>query len=271
MARIIKYTESEINKIKTTALKDFKEYLSTLIVSNKGEIHFNKNYEIILPKIENKIKFFITPKAYSKMLQYVIQSDIEIAWHGTIEHPNPDEYILTDVMLYPQTVTATTVTTDQEKYEEWLNALDDDIFNKIRFQGHSHVNMSTNPSGTDLNYYDDLTEALTRAEYYVFLIMNKSQNFYIEIRDLKNNVLYEKPDIEILVLDEDGNTLLKDIDEEITLNAEKPKPIKYTYPNSQRYYGSENNYNYSYYQGKFDNFYDDLEEKFKSKKEKRKK
>lgn len=268
MAKIIKYTQSEIEKIKVTALKDFKEYLTALVIDTKGGIHFNKNYEIVIPKTENKIKFIITPKAYSKMLQYVLQSNIEIAWHGTIEHPNPDEYILTDVMLYPQTVTATTVTTDQEKYEEWLNTIDDETFNKLRFQGHSHVNMSTNPSATDIDYYDDLTDALTRAEYYIFLIMNKSQNFYIEIRDLKNNILYEKEDIEIIILDEDGNTLLKTIDEEITLNAEKPQPVKYTYPHSQ-FYGSENKY--KYYQGKFDNFYDDLEEKFKSKKEKKKK
>lgn len=270
MAKIIKYTESEIEKIKVTALKDFKEYLAALVIDAKGGIHFNKNYEIVVPKIENKIKFIITPKAYSKMLQYVLQSTIEIAWHGTIEHPKEEEYILTDVMLYPQTVTAATVTTDQEKYETWLNTLDDETFNKLRFQGHSHVNMATNPSGVDLNYYDDLTNALTRAEYYIFLIMNKAQNFYIEIRDLKNNILYEKEDIELVILDEDGNTLLQTIDKEITLNADKPKPIKntkYNYLNSQFDEGT-----YKYYPGKFDNFYDDLEEKFKArnKKEKRK-
>lgn len=270
--KTLKFTDETVAQIKENVLQEFVEYLSKINLAQTKKINFNKTYTSISKPSPNKIKFIITPNAYQKMLQYTLQSELEIAWHGTVEHPDETTYILKDVMLYPQTVTAATVETDQTKYEQWLEALPDETFNQLRFQGHSHVNMSTTPSITDCIYYDELTNALSAATYYIFLIINKKQNMYIEIRDLKNNILYEKTDIEILVLDENGENLLNDIEISIKENTETKKLKNYAwnnaYPNYTHNYKPSNLNSQQDIPGYFDNFYDDLEEKF-TKKEKK--
>ena len=71
-----------------------------------------------------------------------------------------DTYLISDILVYPQEVTGSTVTTDQNEYEMWLMKQEDDVFNNIRMQGHSHVNMSTSPSSVDLNLYDGILSQL---------------------------------------------------------------------------------------------------------------
>ena len=67
----------------------------------------------------------------------------EIGWHGLARKlENNEGYAITNTLLYPQIITATTVNTDQKKYQDWLNAQPDEVFNQIKMQGHSHVSMS---------------------------------------------------------------------------------------------------------------------------------
>ena len=72
--------------------------------------------------------------------------------HGTVlrtENSKSDsnEFIVEDIFVYPQEVTGSTVTTDQEAYSKWLYELDDDIFNNLRMQSHSHCNMGVSVYG----------------------------------------------------------------------------------------------------------------------------
>jgi proteasome lid subunit RPN8/RPN11 len=150
------------------------------------------------------------------MMLYVRDTSTEIAWHGTVKRNKEENwYLIKDVFLYPQTLTATTVNTDQEKYQEWLqNIEDDDVFNNIRFQGHSHVNMGTSPSGTDINMYNSFLQVLPKNDYYIFAIMNKTGSFTCFIYDLEKNLIYETQDINIKIVADKTCDLIKNINEE---------------------------------------------------------
>ena len=164
-------------------------------------------------KVENhpKATLLFEPEAYIKMMSFVRLCDKEIAWHGIVNRINDTTFSITDVLLYPQIITGVTVNTDTEEYAKWTETLDNDTFNNLRFQGHSHVNMATNPSGTDNDYYKQQISDLTDDDYYIFMIINKSHSVWCNIYDLKNNILYQNGDIEIDI----GDYILSDCDSDI--------------------------------------------------------
>ena len=122
----------------------------------------------------------------------------EIAWHGTVQKIADDKYMVLDILVYPQKVTAMTVESDEAHYATWLNELPDDVFNSIRLQGHSHVNMGVTPSGTDDDFYETLDEHVK--DFYIYVIMNKRNEIYTEIHDVANNLVYETTDINVTYL-----------------------------------------------------------------------
>lgn len=126
----------------------------------------------------------------------------EVAWHGIATRcEEKDTYLISDILVYPQEVTGTTVTTDQEKYQMWLMGQEDDIFNNIRMQGHSHVNMATSPSSVDLNLYESILDQLSGDMFYIFMIWNKSGSKTVKIYDLRENILFETSDVTVSIKD----------------------------------------------------------------------
>lgn len=197
MAKIITLNEESKNKLR----EDFEELLSKLKVSD-GRIMFTKTFDTL----NRKATLYFTPKAYVKMINLVQEFDKEIAWHGIAERfdsESEDAYLISDILVYPQNVTGASVTTDQEAYQTWLYERDDDSFNNIRMQGHSHVNMSTSPSTVDTALYEDILSQLTPDSFYIFLIWNKRQEKTIKIYDMQKNLLFETADVTIDIVDED--------------------------------------------------------------------
>lgn len=195
--RPIKLTQ----KSKEDLLNKFNEYLDNARLSS-NTINFSQTVTNQVPNLDKPIQLYINAEAYLKMCLYVRDTQTELGWHGVVKRTEDGKnYWIFDVMVYPQTVTGVTVNTDQAEYEKWLNDLDDDTFNHLRFQGHSHVNMGVTPSGVDERYYDDLMRPLPDNDYYIFCIMNKRGETYWRIYDLKNNLIYEDRDIEVSVLD----------------------------------------------------------------------
>lgn len=213
-------------------------------ISFTADIHTTIDTETI-----KRPTVYISTMAYLKMLLYVRDTDVEIAWHGTVERNQEQNwYHIKDVFLYPQIIRAATVDTDQEKYQNWLqNIEDDDVFNNIRFQGHSHVNMSTSPSGTDLNMYNNFLQVLPNNDYYIFMIMNKLGSITCFIYDLAKNLIYETADINIKVLAPKTHDLIKDITTEKDTYCEKPAPFTYgkiTGYDWEKYYANRDLPNY---------------------------
>lgn len=84
---------------------------------------------------------------------------------------------------------------------------EDDVFNNIRMQGHSHVNMGVTPSSVDTSLYDRLLDQLDDTMFYIFMIWNKKKDKTIKIYDLKKNVLFDTSDVTVEQLggDEDAD------------------------------------------------------------------
>lgn len=240
MSKIIKLADHNIEEI----CKDFRNFLNQTKISD-GKIQYTKSFK----NSDAKATLYFTETAWVKMITLVDEFDKEVAWHGIAKRKCNDEgkseYIVSDIMVYPQEVTGATVNTDQSKYQNWLYAFDDDVFNNIRFQGHSHVNMGTTPSAVDLTHQNSILEQLNDDMFYIFIILNKRRERTIKIYDLKINTLFETDDITVRFID-DGLGLRAFIDEAKNMVTEK------TY--SFTPYNNYNNDYYGYGVKKYDGF-----------------
>lgn len=168
----------------------------------------------------------ITPWAYAKVRALVDDFSVEVAWHFLCERSGDRSFLISDVIVYPQTITATNVDTDEQELAKWLMSLDDETFSKMRGQGHSHVNMGVTPSGTDENLYKELFSQIGADDFYIFCIANKKNDFYWRIYDRRDGVIYEDFDVEMKLGSSIGE-FLKDAHEKA--QREKPKTYPYTY------------------------------------------
>lgn len=260
----IKITEQN----KEELLAQFKKYLNDAKLSDNTISFSTKLLENTVNAEKATIK--ISTKAYVKMLLYIRDTQTEIAWHGIV-HKNNNEYFISDVFLYPQKLSAATVNTDQAKYNEWIENLDDETYNHLKFQGHSHVNFGATPSGTDFAFYDSILQVLTKSDFYIFMIMNKSGSCTFLIYDLAQNIIYENNDINLILGDENEN-IFNTIELEKEYYCEKPVYQNTTYaghpyantPYHQQYGAG------SFYQQSFDDYtetdriFDDIDARFKN-------
>lgn len=194
MAKRIRLTEVDLDKIR----EEFEQALVKTKASD-GKFTFSKT----LDKDNRKAKIYFTEIAWLKMIMLVNNSPDEVGWHGIAERVgdhDKDEYMISDIIVYPQSVTGATVTTDQVEYQMWLAEQPDDVFNNLRMQGHSHVNMGTTPSQTDLTLYKNILEQLEDDDFYIFLIWNKKNDKTIKIYDMEKNLYFETADCETEVI-----------------------------------------------------------------------
>ena len=197
MAKLIKITDDCIAAL----VKDFKDALSGLVMAD-GKVSFTKTFNAI----DRKATLNFTEIAWHKMQSLVREFDKEVAWHGIAKRSDDEEdtYLITDILVYPQEVTGATVNTDQQEYEQWLMELDDDTFNNLRMQGHSHVNMGTTPSSVDTTHQREILDRLDDDMFYIFLIWNKKNEKTIKIYDFKKNICFETADVDINVIEEEN-------------------------------------------------------------------
>jgi hypothetical protein len=172
-----------------------------------GKISFTEDLTAITDPNIQKPTVAFTASAWLKMQQLVKKADGEIGWHGVVEKQN-NFFTIKDIIVYPQTVSGATVTTDAVEYSTWLMNLDDETFNHCRYQGHSHVNFGVSPSGVDQQFYNDILQTLQESDYYIFMITNKRSDIYIVIYDYTNNILFETKDITVKVLVKGGDVEL---------------------------------------------------------------
>ena len=166
----------------------------------------------LTPFKSEKVTVYITAGAYLKMFSLISKYDKELAWHGIATRMD-DNYLISDILVYPQLVAATTVESDDDAYVKWLMNLPDDTINNLKFQGHSHVNMGVTPSGPDLINWEKFLNACD--DFYLLCIANKKSEIRWEIYDKVNNMHYDNKDVNCVVIDEAG-TVIKDwADEEI--------------------------------------------------------
>lgn len=225
---------SKMIKINSEYIAQYVEEFRDAINSGKfsdGKITFTRT----IGRLDRKAKVFFDELAWVKMHTLIRDFDKEVAWHGVAYRgEETDTYHITDILVYPQEVTGATVSTDQEKYQMWLMGHEDEVFNNIRMQGHSHVNMGVTPSSVDVSLYESLLEQLDDDMFYIFMIWNKKKDKMIKIYDIKENVLFETADVTIEVI-EDGTGIEKFMENANAMVVDKPKvSYKTSY---QNYYG----------------------------------
>lgn len=220
---------------KDNALEIFKKLLDS--ASGEADLKINITTETLLQEQGiTKPVVYVSTTAYVKIMTLINTSNKELAWYGTAFRIN-NNYFIEDIRVYPQTVTASTVNADEAKCAKWFMELPDDVINNLRFQGHSHVNMTASPSGRDTNNWLQFANLLKEDEFYILCIGNKRGEFYWNIYDKAINVYFENKDITMVVVDEQGNSLTEWATDSIKKYIEEEQPkvksnLPYTFVSS---------------------------------------
>lgn len=188
------------------SLDTYKAKIKQLLNKSLNECNMDKVTDVInfKVKIEDLIEveepeIIFKPLAYLKMITIINETNSECAWHGFVTRDG-NKYIINDIEVYPQIVSGATVDADEEKYPLWVIQHTDEQICSMRLQGHSHVNMGTSPSGTDLAFFDDLTKQVR--DYYIFIIQNKKGEFNLRLVNKEQGYILEGLDYTIEGIDD---------------------------------------------------------------------
>lgn len=214
-------------EFKTQAQEAFLKALESYKPSD-GALNFKMSPSAVDTSAVTKPTILITADAYAKMMGLVYGYKEEICWHGLVERLSPSEFRIYDILCYPQINASTTVEMDDDKYIQWWMALEDDQVNAMHFQGHSHVKMAVNPSGTDTNNWNDFLDNTTADGYYIFCIANQHGLINWWIYDLATNWIYEPSDISTAIELEDGTSVNVWAEENIKNYTSKRSVQKYS-------------------------------------------
>ena len=225
MSKPIKLTDDLLRKIT-------EEFIASVKNAKMfdGKLNYSKNFRWD-DDGDDRASITFSSVAFAKMVMLLQSFDSEVAWHGVAfrDESRKNSFLITDILVYPQEVSGSTVNTDQAAYTEWLYSFDDDVFNNIRMQGHSHVNFSTSPSGVDETHQEKILEQLDDDMFYIFMIWNKKFEKTIKIYDLKHNTLYETADIDVYI-GENGVNLHEFIEDSKKMVVKKTyQPAGYQY------------------------------------------
>lgn len=238
MAKIIRFdaaeTEKYVNEFDAQMIAAREKFIESL----RGKNVTNGKISIQLGTItktfdapERKAELHFSEKAWIKMHALIREFDSEIAWHGVAyrdEDQTKDAYNITDILCYPQEVSAAKVDTDQVAYQNWMFDLPNEEFNNLKMQGHSHVNMGVTPSSTDEENQKDILDSIVDdSSFYIFMVWNKRDERNIKIYDIGKNVLFEPADITVFVDDETIG-----LDDFISSAKEMVKKKTYSYQNN---------------------------------------
>jgi len=109
---------------------------------------------------------YITQEAEMKQRRLVDLCNDEIAWFGVVDKTSSGMMVVTDLIVPKQEVSGGSVDYD----EDWMHQMLEeyaDIITKIRFFGHSHVNMGVGWSGTDTNEFMAKIGEIPGMDYFI--------------------------------------------------------------------------------------------------------
>ena len=238
MSKIIRFTPELLAEMR----REFEESIQNAKLVN-GRFSFVKSFN----SSAEKATLTFTELAYLKMHALIDAIDLEVAWHCVAERGEGNQYRISDILVYPQTVSGATVDMDTKEYAKWIEQgiiSGDERFDHLYAQGHSHVNMAVSPSPTDLGHQEEVLKMVRDNGFYIFMIWNKKNDHNIWIYDMAKNIVFENSDIKVEV-DEEENGLTK------FLREAKPmvKKTTYTTPTYSGGYRGENYGGYGGYGG----------------------
>ena len=148
-----------------------------------------------LKRDDKAIQLYYSAEAWIKIQALLQAHQLEIGWNMVVK-PYKEGYKITDVLVYPQKVSAAFIAVDTAKYGLWKDELTAEQDKNLFGQAHSHVNMSCAPSPRDLqNQFDELV--MKKSGFYLFQIFNKKGVVWTRLYDLDKEKYYTKTEIEI--------------------------------------------------------------------------
>ena len=210
MSRMFRIDEKAYDNI----LADIRKQLPKLTSDSTG---FRVEYAVQNVREKEPVNIEFTPSAYIKTVQLLCANKDEVGWDGAVTKVGPKHYLIEDIFVYPQQVSAAKVDTDDNEYAKYLSEFDDETFSKLRLNAHSHVRMSPPPSGTDLADREKVVYQIKDNDFYIFMIWNKYMTYTCEIYDGEDNKVYNTDDCIVTVTDmpEDTFTILDEAKERV--------------------------------------------------------
>lgn len=152
-----------------------KRFFNWVGESEKAKTFSQHSFQTKIEILSGIPRVLVSRLAYNKMWHYVDLATKEVSWLGIVVEQG-NNFLVEDVFLLKQEVshTETEITTDglAELGQEILakpNGME--IWNNVRFWGHSHVNMGTSPSATDEGQMEVFQE--TGHPFFIRGILNK--------------------------------------------------------------------------------------------------
>ena len=213
--------------------------------------------------LDNRYELYILPEARAKMELYCDLVSGEIGWLAFVERFDTG-FLITDCVLLKQEVHAATTEIDPSALLEFWNETPVEKQCKIKCWGHSHVNMSTTPSGQDesqMEYFKDGND------WFIRLITNKKREYNIDIFDYANGVKVHLDQADLKTLNPQHDELKKSIEAEIkekvsekkTTTASSSSAKKYNLPAANPYASYKSNRSSSKSKKSIDPMLEDIE------------
>lgn len=181
---------------------------------------------ILKQNIEQNVEVIFTTKAIKQLGIFMSSTHAqtkEFLFLGYVDRKEK-EFTIQEFFLVPQDkCSGAYCETDDERYPDWV-AKNIPINKRklLRVHGHSHVNMMTNPSGTDDIQLTRLIDEVD--DYFIQLIINHNMNYKVNVWLKSENIVVEDPNLSIIINDKklplqsnllkpviaDGNYRIKD-------------------------------------------------------------
>lgn len=132
-------------------------------------------------------QLYIDEKTYIELLQHVKSTDLEITFILHIEKENNNKYVVQNYYIPPQWNEPMETKTIDSEYPKWCFEL---VKSKVKLNGHGHTHpkFSTNPSGYDVNFFEDLIK--DTKSYQFRLIMNQKGEINCDLIDKINGFAF---------------------------------------------------------------------------------
>lgn len=192
----------------------------------------------------------ITKPAYIKLMAFInLIGDYEISGFGRIQDGK-----VTDFAILEQEVRGAYVECSDDAVAAFMLRIPEDQVNEWTLDWHSHVMMSTSPSSTDWNNYEEMCSARGNAQF-PFMIVNKKQEvtamqYISENRHPAIEMSVEATDISAEEITEIYNQCKEEIEKyctKYTYVIKDTKKKEETKSNSSITYSNKYGYSYQHY------------------------
>ena len=202
------------------------------------------NFKTTVKFSEGLPSIVITEKAFNTMWHIVDQSSEEVGWLGIVNREG-SMFFIEEILLFEQEVSAGTCEISPDGLakvtEELIAAHPDDpeLLNKIRFWGHSHVNMGTSSSTQDDDQMEEFAE--NGCEYFIRAILNKNGRMEFTVFLYEEGIEFSDCEWSVCVSKDDelGKEVAKELEEKVTSKVYNISTYRYPNLKGGKVYGGK--------------------------------